>query len=86
MPVSSYVGKQYQLTDGGKMIQMTNELQGRGSIIKRERSHVCKAGHYKTNKVVKMGALLCHGGYDQPPCRYLKECAKENGLKLRRKK
>jgi len=68
------------------MIKVSNEMQGKGSIFKREKSHVCKAGTYKTNKVVLLGALVCRGGFGQPKCEYLPACAKENGIKLRGKK
>jgi len=65
-------------------MKMSNELQGKGSIIKREKTHVCRAGIYITNKVVVRGGLVCRGGFGQPKCKYLKACAEENGLKLKR--
>jgi hypothetical protein len=46
----------------------------------------CKAGVYKNNTIVTHAALMCWGGFGQPPCQYLEECAKENNLKKRKKK
>jgi len=46
----------------------------------------CKAKNYTDNDVVTHYPLLCFGykPVDQPPCKYLDECATENGMKKRR--
>lgn len=46
----------------------------------------CKAGHYTNNEAVTHGAFTCHGGFGQPPCKHLDECAKEYGMKKSKKK
>lgn len=43
----------------------------------------CRAGKYTDNIVVTHGALVCHGGFGQPPCQYVMECMKEHGMRLR---
>ena len=46
----------------------------------------CKAGYYTDNIVVTHGALVCHGGFGQPQCKWLNECAKEHNMKKRRRR
>lgn len=80
----------------GRMVFDPNpNKKGLGSILEywvfvqadpgdaRRRNH-CRMGHYKSNVSVKHGALICHGGHGQPPCKWLYTCAEERGIKLRK--
>lgn len=46
----------------------------------------CKVGLYKDNSIVLHGDLMCFGGFGQPQCAHLDNCAKENGLVFRKGK
>lgn len=46
----------------------------------------CKTGLYKSNIIVTHHALMCVGGFGQPPCQYLEQCAKENNMTIRKRK
>lgn len=45
----------------------------------------CKTGEYKTNEVVTHGPLICFGGFEQPRCRFLYVCTKENNMRFKEK-
>ncbi len=53
---------------------------------KSETKNKCRAGKFTTNAVVTHGALICHGGFGQPACKYIDYCKKENGVRKRKKK
>ena len=71
---------------GWKMIKVSNEMWGRNFKPGREKSHICKAGFFKTNKVALSTIYPCSGSPRVPKCKYFKACAKENNLKLRGRK
>ena len=43
----------------------------------------CKAENYTNNDVVLHGPLVCFGGYNCKPCKYLEECMREYGREKR---
>jgi hypothetical protein len=45
----------------------------------------CRKNVYTNNKVIKNIPFVCFGGAGCKPCEYLKDCVKENNLRLSKK-
>ena len=43
----------------------------------------CYDNQYTTNETILHGALICHGGFGQPRCKYADKCLEDNGYEIR---